>query len=101
MEYSQLWCPLDQRLQEHQQSAYLAQILALSMGAVSTSKDMALSLRTRRKAGADGRGAGGDGAAGQRSTSEHEYLLKRKPTNQPLSDSGMLHPLLFWGNEGA
>ncbi|XP_004410072.1 PREDICTED: atlastin-2 [Odobenus rosmarus divergens] len=84
---SQLRCPLDQRLQEHQQSACLARILALSMGTASTSKEMALSSRTRRKVDADGRGAGGDGAAGQRSTIEHEYLLKRKPTNQPRSDS--------------
>lgn len=94
-------CPLDQRLQEHQQSARLARVLALSMGAARTSKEMALSLRTRRKVDADGRAAGGDGAAGQRSTIEHEYLLERKPTNQPRSDSGMLHPLPFYGNEGA
>lgn len=31
----------------------------------------------------------------------NEYLLKRKPTNQPISDSGVLHPLQFCGNEGA
>ena len=54
MESSQLWCPVDQRLQEHQQSACLAAILAHAMGPVSTSKDVALSLRVLREVEAEG-----------------------------------------------
>lgn len=30
---------------------------------------------------------------------EHEYLSKKKQTNQPINDSGILHLLQFCGNE--